>query len=435
MLWLVLLPLAVACCLALACSFPRYTAEDAAGSLAQLDAVLLRGVAFVADSEAPSDGDTGPSVHLPVLSFNLRHDVDKGARSFTARLPRIVRLFDRVQPWIAGVQEPWSSQLSQLMGALPPRYRSLADPRAEVHERRTDGSFVPSPNIALLYDAERLELLEHDFLYLSKTPRVAGSSNWGSSRARAVNVARLRMRPNDAAGLSASTAASLEVLAFNTHLDVRAEAARRGQAAVLARIIAEWQARFPHAVTILTGDFNTAPGQAAHAILTHTMTDAWTACAKATTAAALGDGFCAQAPNALSHSFHGWLGTRLHSAMGRLALGVGFTLYSAGLHTPIQVPSSLRQWLSAAVNLLSRAPQYSFAEAAPAWPWNRFHVDWILFAQPSSGALQLTPLFVDLLDGRNESFSSDHFPLVGVFLLRTPGTPNSTDNEQALPAL
>jgi hypothetical protein len=69
--------------------------------------------------------------------------------------------------------------------------------------------------------------------------------------------------------------------------------------------------------------------------------------------------------------------------------------------------------------MLTRAPAFSLWDAMPSAPWNRFHVDWILFARPATGAQRVSvePLFVAAMDARASSFSSDHFPVVAIFKL------------------
>jgi endonuclease/exonuclease/phosphatase family metal-dependent hydrolase len=332
--------------------------------------------------------------------------------------------------------------------------------------------------VAILYDSERLLLREKDYVWCSETPRVADSKSWGSWGIRSVNIARFvvrdtrRTRQRDAQehGTTGETTGrdavtddesgdGVEILFFNTHLDHGSERARQQQSALLAQLVDEWHHRFPTASVILTGDFNAVAGQPVHrTLLSSGLRDAMDTCKEADAQAAAVDAAAAAAKSSadvsalsaaaaaaadvyctdVALSFHGWTGVRyLHSYVGRLILGVAFSLSSWGWSVPQQFGHSVGEWCRSLYSLLAQGPSVALLDAVPPWPWNRLHVDWILFRQGEgelSPAPQLTlgapapapfslrhslrVLFVSLVEVRSDELMvSDHFPLVAVFEL------------------
>jgi len=385
--------------------FPRYSPQD--------KAALHRAYASVRNN-----GSEGSASQLVVLSFNLRYECAENNvdNHWIQRLPRIVSLVNELRPGILGLQEVDQmgnpsrerpgAQLNDLLTALPPRYRLAT-------QRPVPPAMAETP--VQLYDSEQVELLEQDYMWLSESPRTPSSMAWGSSRPRVLNVARLRMRGNK----PGENHAGLEVIAFNTHLDVRSESARRGQAALIRATIAEWQERHPQAAVVATGDWNTFPGQVAHrTMLTGQLQDSWIACA------AQGSE-CVQGGPA--QSFHGFLGAALlHSFLGRAIVGALATVHGMGV--TFDAGSFSRGLVPAALAAVRTVAQvfdspYALSDALPSWPWSRLHVDWILFAQPSAASVNgdlLRPAFVGVLDARQSNFSSDHFPVAAVFDVQCP---------------
>eukprot|EP00295_Goniomonas_pacifica_P027203 CAMPEP_0175947040 /NCGR_PEP_ID=MMETSP0108-20121206/27663_1 /TAXON_ID=195067 ORGANISM="Goniomonas pacifica, Strain CCMP1869" /NCGR_SAMPLE_ID=MMETSP0108 /ASSEMBLY_ACC=CAM_ASM_000204 /LENGTH=257 /DNA_ID=CAMNT_0017272623 /DNA_START=259 /DNA_END=1032 /DNA_ORIENTATION=+ len=245
--------------------------------------------------------------------------------------------------------------------------------------------------VAIVFDQERLELLQQDYLWLSETPRIEKSKNWDSMGIRTLNVARFRDRITGS-----------DVIAFNTHLDVKSELARRKQAEIVSAEIQKWIARHPKAAVFLFGDFNCIPGHKAHSILSLSgLQDAWPRCSASES--------CVQSH--VAHSFHGWTGGHLfNSYSGRMAMSVVLTLHGLGLNLPLHVPRTWRDITRAFWNVFTTPPKFNVADSLPLWPFNRFHVDWI-FHSPHTVA----PHFIGVMDVREADFSSDHFPIVAVF--------------------
>lgn len=437
--------------------FPRHSAADDDRMFAHLAALMAHadanGTGF--DSDSPLT-----PMRIPVMSFNMRFDglESDPSNHFLQRLPRIARLFTRAQPWVAGLQEALSGQLVHTMSVLPARYRSVTYARPGNAPAQ-----IWDAKVAIVYDSTKLQLMEQDYLWLSETPRVEGT-DWPRDDPampfdpRCLNIARFRIKETQTAGSdSASTSAEpLELIHFNTHLSMRSESNRRRGSALAASVVREWRLRYPRALFVFTGDFNTAPGQTAHRTLTAPgmLTDSFSECAAT----------AGCATSAVANSFHGWRGTQPNSFLWRAAQAALFTLYAGGIKIPHHMPHTAREVWRAVRDLWAelKSPAFPFAEAVPLWPFNRFHVDWILYAKgaqqgkeegtrseiaaaseadgweqvdrpsdasasashppPSpSAAPSLRPLFSSLLDTRCSEYSSDHFPIVTLFEVSRSG--------------
>jgi endonuclease/exonuclease/phosphatase family metal-dependent hydrolase len=299
-----------------ACVFPRYNAEQDAAMLERFEHLI----------RPPPSEIHSPELRFPVMSFNIRYSLpgmneSNNANSWPHRLPRVVNVIRVVQPWIIGLQECMPGQLqdilSELHGYAAVRYTRKKDP--PMYDQRLDTS------VAILYDMDRLELLETDYLWLSPNPKEEDSSAaiWGGGEtAQKVNIARFRIN-SSTMRTPADSFGEREIIHFNTHLTVRSELARRHQSVLLASWVREWKAAHPDAIIFVTGDFNTAPGQKAHQTLTEdglTM-DSWIHCSTTKNCVA----------GTLAPSFHGWLGSRLlNSYAARAFQGVAYTLHAWG---------------------------------------------------------------------------------------------------------
>lgn len=412
---------------------------------------------------------------LSVMSFNIRLDGVEAdpANHWTQRMARVRSVLDEYRPASVGLQEPFGGQVWHLQSVLDPKWRTVGG-----HQESEYDLGHPSRHrdmqTGILYDSDQLELLHSHYHWLSRTPDVPGTKDWRSMGVRTLLVAHFK-RKVDTAGSTDVGADDddVEVLHFNTHLDVASEEARREQAKIVRRYLGEYAARYPKALVFLTGDFNTAVGQAAYRILTEeapmetgdaeenerTMVDAWTSCADraatdaATTAASSSSPACTVVTSSPSMSFHGWLGLRSNSYLARLVARAAFVLHGMGFTLPHSVPTDLRACVRAILGMTRTGWRYSIREAIPT-SFERMHVDWILYArqaaQPAPAAAAppagedaaadsdsaavrpsvhggsrrssrigrrytAVPLFVSLVDVRNSEFSSDHYPLLAVF--------------------
>lgn len=197
-----------------------------------------------------------PGLHI--MSLNIRRRMGalawRPADRWTHRAPRLRALLASERPTLLGVQEALPSQVEVARDALGPSYRYVG------HGRGADGAGEGCP---IVYDAERLRLLEWTQLALSDKPRVAGSSSWGNWLPRIVVRALFR---------DATTGAEFVVL--NTHLDPFSSRSRVRSAEQIRRWV--MRERVP---AIVSGDLNCDPESATVAAMLETgaLRGAWNA--------------------------------------------------------------------------------------------------------------------------------------------------------------
>lgn len=195
-----------------------------------------------------------PKLH--VMTYNIRRKVPHAHRwssdSWSRREPLIRRLLAAEQPNILGVQEALPEQLPAILDGLGGRYDSVG------RGRDADGGGEQCP---LVYDAERLQLLEWDQDALSSTPDAPGSSGWGNLIPRVVVTGRFLDR-----------ATGKHITAVNTHLDHMSRKSRQRSAEAIRSLAA----RTEGAVVVL-GDFNTGISSQPYQALTSggVLADAW----------------------------------------------------------------------------------------------------------------------------------------------------------------
>ncbi|WP_323959259.1 hydrolase [Arthrobacter sp. JZ12] len=195
-----------------------------------------------------------PELH--VMTYNIRRrvaHVNPWSHDYWGRRePLIRRLLAAEQPTILGVQEALPDQMPAILEGLGERYRSIG------RGRNADGQGEQCP---LIYDADRLELLEWDQDALSSTPNTPGSSGWGNLIPRILVIGRFRDRDT-----------GKQITAVNTHLDHMSRKSRQ-RSAVAIRSLA---ARTKGAVVVL-GDFNTGAASMPYEELTkgEVLADAW----------------------------------------------------------------------------------------------------------------------------------------------------------------
>lgn len=195
------------------------------------------------DAPAPALIGAAAPEQLHVMSMNLRCDLsgllpeEGGTRPgdpdhWPDRRPALIELLARERPALLGVQEALHGQLSALEEALPGHRR--------IGYGREGGS--RGEHVAVLYDAERFEVLAWDQTWLSDIPEVIGSRTWGHEVTRIVVQVHLR-----------DSVTGRKLLMVNTHFDHESEEARVRSAHVLAGIVGG--SPLP---TVVTGDFNAA---------------------------------------------------------------------------------------------------------------------------------------------------------------------------------
>jgi endonuclease/exonuclease/phosphatase family metal-dependent hydrolase len=206
-------------------------------------------------SDTPLIGPVPPP-GIQVMTYNIRrrmtrlmpHSPDRWAR----RRVLIRRLLEAEQPMIVGVQEALPDQAGFVRHALGESYRSIGYGRNA--NKRGEGC-------PLMFDTDRLELLEWRQTALSGTPFVPGSTTWGNPTPRVVVAASFRDR-----------ATGVEFRALNTHFDQFSRRSRQHSADEILRLVGE--SSLP---TVVTGDFNTDDDSLVHERMTATgvLVDTW----------------------------------------------------------------------------------------------------------------------------------------------------------------
>jgi len=191
---------------------------------------------------------------LRVMTFNVRLPAaSDGANQWEHRRALMARVIEQQHPDVFGTQELFKSQGDYLAGQLP-HY-------AWFGEGRRGGD--DDEHMGVFYRSDRLRVVESGNFWLSDTPEVPGSISWGHPFPRMATWA-----------LFECIADGRRFYLFNTHLPYRDEddeARERGARVLLQRL----QALPADVPVVLTGDFNTAPGSPAHAVLTASLHDAW----------------------------------------------------------------------------------------------------------------------------------------------------------------
>lgn len=204
-------------------------------------------------SAAPAGQETADAEAAPlrVVSANLRLNVaSDGDDAWPHRREAVARVLDGAD--LVGVQE-----------ALPDMLDDLAERRPELRRigvgRDADGGGEAS---AILYRADRLDLLASGTFWLSETPEVAGSQSWDAALPRIATWGRFRDRASGATFVH-----------LNTHFDHVGEMARQQS----ARLIAERLPALADGVAVVvTGDLNATPESAAyHTFAEAGLLDAW----------------------------------------------------------------------------------------------------------------------------------------------------------------
>ncbi len=216
-------------------------------------------------SRAPLVGRAEPP-DLHVMTFNVRRRIDRAwgrpADRWSRRRPAVQDLLRTEQPALLGVQEALPDQAQVIAGALGDGYRFAG------RGSRAGGRGEGCP---ILFDTERLELLEWEQTALSSRPHEPGSRTWGNLIPRILVQAAFRDRATGAT-----------FVALNTHLDPFSPASRVHAAGEIRRRVA-----MQPLPAVVTGDLNARPGSPALRELCSgdVLTDAWTAASERLTPA------------------------------------------------------------------------------------------------------------------------------------------------------
>jgi endonuclease/exonuclease/phosphatase family metal-dependent hydrolase len=188
-----------------------------------------------------------PADPVRAMTFNIRYGTASDAEhAWALRRHLTFRAIRDFAPTVLGVQEALRFQLDEIARELPGF--------GEIGVGREDG-IEEGEYSAILYDRQRLELLEHGTFWLSDSPTVPGSVSWGNRITRLATWAHFRDRAGD----------DDTFYVFNTHWDHESQPSRERSAAL---IIERIRARaHPDDPVLLMGDFNAGEDNAAYRAL------------------------------------------------------------------------------------------------------------------------------------------------------------------------
>jgi endonuclease/exonuclease/phosphatase family metal-dependent hydrolase len=195
---------------------------------------------------APTSASVSATTPLRVMTFNLRLDVaSDGPNAWPHRRDRVAALIRFHGADVVGVQEALAHMLTDLDGRLP-GFARIGVGRAD---GRAGGEFS-----AILYRADRVELIDSGTFWLSPTPDVPGSKGWDTAIERVATWGRFRDRRT-----------GCRYVHLNTHFDHIGEQARQESARLIRRRLADLSAGLP---VIVTGDLNAEPTSAPYRVFT-----------------------------------------------------------------------------------------------------------------------------------------------------------------------
>jgi endonuclease/exonuclease/phosphatase family metal-dependent hydrolase len=185
-----------------------------------------------------------------VLTINLRYETEEdGPNNWPFRKEHLASLINSLKPDIFGSQEGWEQQIYELQRLLPD-YKFYVDAPKEWNKKR----MYP----CVWVKKGRIEAEQVKTIWLSETPHLPHSKNWGSAFPRTLTY------------VVAKDIQGKRFIFASTHLDHISEIARPNQATVLIDHLKD--SPLP---IILVGDFNAAPKSHEHEILTSHFQDAW----------------------------------------------------------------------------------------------------------------------------------------------------------------
>jgi len=176
------------------------------------------------------------------MTFNIRFaSPTDGANAWQFRRELVIKVIRDYAPAIVGSQEGMWDQLLSLKQHLP-------DYALHVPDRVVDNT-CQYPT--LFYVAKKFDIKEGGEFWLSKTPTVHRSKDWGSAFPRMVSY-----------GIFFDRDTEKEVLVAVTHLDHESSEARWHQAKLIGEFLQQYEGP-----SLVMGDFNDGPGSPVHQLL------------------------------------------------------------------------------------------------------------------------------------------------------------------------
>ena len=191
-----------------------------------------------------SDKSEGNSVK--VMTFNIRFDNPRDSiNAWTNRASQVCNFIINEKPDILGMQEVLLSQF-ELLDSVLTEYSSVG-------VGRDDGAKGGEMN-PLFFRKDRFDMVRTITFWLSETPEVPGTKEWGASLPRIVTWAEL-----------VDKISKEHFFWFNTHFAHDSDSARIMSSKLLLAEVGRIAEGFPF---IITGDFNMLPTSSGYSILT-----------------------------------------------------------------------------------------------------------------------------------------------------------------------
>lgn len=174
-----------------------------------------------------------------IASFNIQYDNQRDKiNTWEKRLPGVVAVFNKYQFDIVGAQEPYLSQLNDLMPQIPDYaylgINILGDTTTVVLRRH---------HTPIFYKKEKFDVLDWGTFWYSETPDVPGKKGWDAYSPRICTWAKFKDKQSQK-----------EFYIFNNHFDHLGDIARRESPKLLLAKIKEIADGYP---VLTMGDFNT----------------------------------------------------------------------------------------------------------------------------------------------------------------------------------
>ncbi|MFH1719018.1 MAG: endonuclease/exonuclease/phosphatase family protein [Planctomycetota bacterium] len=183
---------------------------------------------------AHADQAAANGLELRVMTFNIRYGAaNDGENHWKNRREMAFDVIRKNQSDVVGLQEALRFQIDEIREALPV-YGEIGVAR---EDGKTDGEYS-----AILYRLDRFKADESGTFWLSDTPEVPGSNQWGGACVRICSWARL---------VEIKTGRAFYM--FNLHLDHVSQPSRQNSAVLLSKRILGRKHLDPF---VVTGDFN-----------------------------------------------------------------------------------------------------------------------------------------------------------------------------------
>jgi endonuclease/exonuclease/phosphatase family metal-dependent hydrolase len=183
---------------------------------------------------------------IKVMTLNIRYDnPGDSANAWPARAAIVNNFIKSQQPDLFGLQEVLLHQYEYLDSVLAD-YGSVGVGRDDGIK---EGEMTP-----VFYKKDRFDIVRTLSFWLSETPEIPGSKDWGSSLPRIVTWMEL-----------VDKITHEHLFFFNTHFAHDSDSARIMSSKLLLSRVDSLAAKFPF---IITGDFNMIPGSEGYEIFT-----------------------------------------------------------------------------------------------------------------------------------------------------------------------